>query len=246
VKRDTIFQSSGSASRKFEFDEEVAEVFDDMLQRSIPFYEEQQRIVVKLAKRFWKPETYVYDLGCSTATTIINLCREFDGAARFIGYDSSLPLIKKAERKVRDSGLSNRIELRYGDLSGDLTTLSLEKASVITLCWTLQFIPPPQREKVIQWIYKGLVAGGALLLTEKIVLEEEILNDLFIDSYHDYKRRNGYSEQEIIRKEGALKDVLIPYSIQQNLALLNRNGFAVSEPFFQWFNFIGVLCVKTG
>ena len=47
-----------------------------------------------------------------------------------------------------------------------------------------------------------------------------------------------------MRKREALENVLIPYRVEENLELFRRNGFEIVEPFFQWFNFAGFLCVK--
>jgi tRNA (cmo5U34)-methyltransferase len=130
------------------------------------------------------------------------------------------------------------------DLNGDLSSLVLENASIVTMCWTLQFIRPLRRDDLIRWIYRGLVNGGALILTEKVLTNSSHVNRFFIDYYYDLKRRNGYSETEIARKREALENVLVPYRLEENLELFRRNGFEVVETFFQWFNFAGMICVK--
>jgi tRNA (cmo5U34)-methyltransferase len=142
MKKDEIFLKGSDQIGDFEFSEEVAEVFDDMIFRSVPFYLEQQTMFKEIAKKFFIPGTDIYDLGCSTATTCISLCREIEGQVRFIGYDNSIPMLERAKRKIKENRLENRIELRYGDLNGDLSKLSLENASVVTMCFTLQFIRP--------------------------------------------------------------------------------------------------------
>ena len=64
MKKDQIYLKSEKRSRDFEFDAEVAEVFDDMLERSIPFYLEQQSMIRAISKSLWVPGTRLYDLGC--------------------------------------------------------------------------------------------------------------------------------------------------------------------------------------
>lgn len=244
--RDQVFQSPAARASDFEFDAEVAEVFDDMIVRSVPCYWQQQSMIQQIGKTFWIPGTNVYDLGCSTATTLINLCRDVPRGARFIGYDNSLPMLERGRLKVEEQGFANSIELRHGDLNGDLSRLALEKASVVTMCWTLQFVRPLHRDELIKQIFAGLVDGGVFVLTEKVLANHAPLNRFFIDFYYDSKKRNGYSESEIQRKREALENVLIPYSIEENIGMLRRNGFAIVEPFFQWYNFAGFLCVKNG
>jgi tRNA (cmo5U34)-methyltransferase len=243
-KRDRVFAEPAARAGDFVFDTRVAEVFDDMVVRSIPLYLEQQSMVTRLAKRLWVPDTDVYDLGCSTATTLIGLCREIGGSGRFVGYDSSEPMLERARAKVREHGLDQRIELRCADLNQDPGALPLHNASVVTMCWTLQFVRPLHRDALIRRIAEGLIEHGALLVTEKILATHPRLNPCFVELYHQYKRQNEYSEEEIVRKREALENVLVPYSIGENLELFRRNGFVVVETFFQWFNFAGFLCLK--
>jgi len=244
LNRDQVFERSAARAGGFRFDEEVAAVFDDMLARSVPFYLEQQCMIREIGRTFWVPGTDVYDLGCSTATTLIGLAGEIPAPARLVGYDSSARMLERAREKVDARGLAERIDLRLADLNGDLALVGLANASVVTLCWTLQFIPPPRRAGLLRWIHGGLVDGGALVVTEKVLTNDSEASRVFVDLYHDFKRRNAYSKTEIARKREALENVLIPCSAEQNEALFRQAGFELVEPFFRWYNFIGFLCVK--
>jgi len=153
-------------------------------------------------------------------------------------------MIEKARLKINDSGFADRIEVRYADFNALLSGLSLENASVVTMCWTLQFVRPLQRDILIKWIYQGLVDGGAMIVTEKVLTNNSHMNRFFIDFYYEFKRRNEYSDNEILRKREALENVLIPYRIDENLEMFRRYGFNIVETFFQWYNFVGFLCVK--
>jgi tRNA (cmo5U34)-methyltransferase len=244
MSRDQVFQDTAARASDFTFDAEVALVFDDMLVRSVPYYLEQQYMIQEIGKKFWIPGTEIYDLGSSTATTLINLCQEIGDQGHYVGYDNSIPMIEKAKQNVKERGFEDRIELRYGDLNGDLSRLPLENASVVTMCWTLQFIRPLRRDNLIKWIYNGLVEDGALIVTNKVLTNNTHMNRFFIEFYYDFKRRNGYSEEEIARKREALENVLVPYRVDEDLELFRRNGFEIVELFFQWYNFAGFLCVK--
>jgi tRNA (cmo5U34)-methyltransferase len=166
-------------------------------------------------------------------TTLINLCREIEGAGQLFGYDNARPILERANLKIEKNGLADRIKVQFGDLNGNLEDLILENASLVTICWTLQFIRPLKRHQLIKWVYDGLVNDGALVVTEKILPNNCALNRSFIDFYYDFKSANGYSKQEIARKREALENVLVPYRIDENLDLLRRNGFEIVETFFQ-------------
>ena len=243
VGRDRLFADPKRSSKEFVFDEEVAEVFDDMLERSIPFYRQQQEMIREMLRRFWIPGTAVYDLGCSTGTLLVELASVLEDA-RLVGLDNSVPMIDRARRNAAEHGLMERIELVVADLNGHLEEIPLENASVVTLCWTLQFIQPLHRDDLIRWIHDKLVDGGVLVVTEKVLAGNGSLDRLFIDFYYDFKRRNGYSEIEIARKREALQNVLVPYRVKENLELFRRCGFGIVDTFFQWYNFAGFLCTK--
>ena len=244
MKRDQVFRDRIGTRGDFEFNAEVAEVFDDMISRSVPFYLDQQDMIREIGKKFAIKNTNIYDLGCSTATTLINLCQAVDDSIALIGYDNSLPMINRAKQKIKEHGFERRIELRYGDLNGDVSDLNLGNASMIMMCWTLQFVRPLKRDNLIKAIYNGLVEDGIFLVTEKILTNSSHMNRFFIDFYYDYKKRQGYSNDEIQNKREALENVLVPYRIEENLEMFRRNGFEIVETFFQWYNFAAFLCVK--
>lgn len=244
MARDRIFESPVVRGSDFVFDEAVAAAFDDMVARSVPLYAEQQRMIAEIAAAFWQPRTAIYDLGCSTATTLIGLADALPAADRLVGHDGSAAMLAEGRRKVRARGLEARIELRYADLNDDLQALDLRDASVVVMCWTLQFIRPLHRDRLIRWIHDGLVDHGALVVTEKVLTNASDMNRFFIEFHQAFKRRNGYSDHEIVRKREALENVLVPYRAEENHELFRRNGFAIVEPFFQWYGFTGYLCVK--
>ena len=242
--KDTVFASTAARASDFHFDEEVAVVFDDMLIRSIPLYLEQQNLIQEITEKFYQKETRIIDLGCSTATTLINIGKSISPTPSLVGYDNSEPMLDKARVNIEEAGLSENTEIRFGDFNELLDEVDLTNSSVVTLCWTLQFVRPLNRDALIRKIYDSLQTGGALIVTEKTLTNDSNMNRFFIDFYYNFKRRNGYSEEEILKKREALENVLIPYRFDENFELFRRNGFQIVETFFQWYNFAGFLCVK--
>lgn len=239
--KDKIFSKKGKVG-DFAFDEKVADVFDDMVDRSVPFYEEMQRMTVEMVDRFAQEGTNVYDLGCSTATTLLNMASKIKNRkVKFIGMDGSLPMLERAKEKLKLANCWDQCELKCADLN---QTLSLENPSVVILVLSLQFVRPLQREALIKQIYESLRKNGCIIVIEKILANDSMTNRLFIDFYYDYKRRRGYSQMEIAQKREALENILIPYRDDENIMLLRRNGFAIVETFFKWYNFAGFLGVK--
>jgi tRNA (cmo5U34)-methyltransferase len=239
--KDEVFKDEIEKASDFKFGENVAKVFDDMVNRSVPYYGEIQRMVAELAADHAKEGTDVYDLGCSTGTTMIGMDTMVDQNIRFVGIDDSQEMLDKCKMKLMEIGFSRNYDLRCADLSKGF---KIENSSVVVLCLTLQFVRPIYREQLLQTIYNGLNSGGALLLVEKILTEDSGFNRDFIKYYYNYKRRNNYSELEISQKREALENVLIPYKLSENISLLRDRGFVSCEVFFKWYNFAGVIAIK--
>lgn len=237
---DRVFSVARDA-RDFAFTQEVAAVFDDMVERSVPYYGEMQRLICEVAAEFAVPDTQLYDLGCSTATTLLMLDGVVKPGVRFVGVDNSEPMLQKARMKLDDTGVSHQTELLCADLHEGP---AIENASVVTMILTLQFVRPLYRERLVRRIADGMLADGCLLLVEKQTLEHTLLNRLFIKHYYAYKRRNGYSELEISQKREALENVLIPYRPDENRKLLLDCGFRHVEEIFRWYNFAALVAVK--
>jgi tRNA (cmo5U34)-methyltransferase len=239
-ERDDLFRDKRAAIADFEFGEETARVFDDMLARSVPLYEETQRMVAGLVADFAQPGTSVYDLGCSTGTTFAAVDPLLGDEVGFVGVDASAEMLAKAAEKLGEHGIRRKTEL----LRCNLEEVVVDNASVVIMNLTLQFVRPLHRKRVIDRILSGLCDGGALILVEKVVSPNSRLNRLFIDHYYEFKRRNGYSDIEIAQKREALENVLIPYHAQENRQLLLTSGFSSCDEFMRWFNFCGVVALK--
>ncbi len=241
MAKDEVFRDEIEKVSDFKFGANVAKVFDDMVNRSVPFYGEIQRMMAELAADHAREETFVYDLGCSTGTTMIGMDTMVDQDIKFIGIDDSQEMLDKCKSKLMEIGFSRPYELRCADLGQGI---KIENASVVVLCLTLQFVRPIYRERLLKDIYNGLNPGGVLILVEKILAEENNFNRDFINYYYNYKRRNNYSELEISQKREALENVLVPYKLSENITLLRDHGFAHCEVFFKWYNFAGLVAVK--
>src|SRR3546814_6230819 len=59
-----------------------------MVDRSVPFYHEIQRMVCEVSADFAAEGTSLYDLGCSTGTTLLALDRVVKPDVRFVGIDN--------------------------------------------------------------------------------------------------------------------------------------------------------------
>ena len=233
---DKVFNKS--ITKQFEFDEEVASVFDDMLGRSVPFYKEMQRLSISFACNFLNDNDKVYDLGCSTASTLIELSKHCDKNLQLFGIDNSSAMINRASKKAKAFGVN--IEL----INADLHDVSYKGAKLILSNYTLQFIRPLQREKLVKKIYDSLHDEGIFIFSEKVISSNSTLNKQSIDEYYEFKKTQGYSEFEISQKREALENVLIPYTEEENKKMILDAGFSHCETIFKWVNFATFIAIK--
>ncbi len=234
--KDKVFEKP--IEKKFEFDEAVASVFDDMLSRSVPFYDEVRKLVISLILSEQKEGLKVLDLGSSTAKFLLDLHSKMDVTMQLKGLDNSQAMLDRAEQKCQAFGAN--IELEFADM----LRYEYDQEDVIVANYTLQFIRPMQRVELIKKLYDGLNDDGIFIFSEKVVFEDKTLDKEMIDIYYDYKKEQGYSEYEIAQKREALENVLIPFTIEENIQMCKDAGFESVDTIFQWSNFVTFVSKK--
>ncbi len=241
MEKDRIFAGKKGKPEPFQFNREVAQVFDDMLNRSVPLYGESIRRQAEIASAYYQEKSRIYDLGCSNGNLGFLILDQMKGREfSLIGVDSSFPMIEKYSRQLAHKTEASSVCL----ICGFLEDIRIKNASVVIINLTLQFIAPQKRDAVLSSVFNGLNSGGILLLTEKTVHREKVLNDLEIRFYKKFKLENGYSELEISRKREALEKVLVPDTIETHHKRLERTGFKTMDVWLKWFNFASFIAVK--
>ena len=214
------------------FDEEVTAVFGDMLSRSIPGYREMRSLVHRVGMYYATPDYAMLDLGCSRGDTIASFLAK--GAfGRYVGIDASAPMTDFAS--LRFEAHAN-VDIRHGDLLAGYW--GMQHAGLVTSVLTAQFVPVEERLRLFQMV-RSVLPTGAFILVEKVSGMNGSSNDLLDHLYDDHKRREGYTDEAIIRKKAALEGVLVPVSAQLNEAWLYSAGFTSVEMFWRNLNFAG-------
>ncbi|MCB4757773.1 MAG: carboxy-S-adenosyl-L-methionine synthase CmoA [Sulfurovum sp.] len=236
MAQDKVFTEK--ISKKFEFDEAVASVFDDMLSRSVPFYDEVRKLIISLILAKEKEGMKVLDLGSSTAKFLLDLHSKMKVPMKLKGLDNSQAMLDRAEQKCQAFGAD--IELEFADM----LAYHYDNEDIIVANYTLQFIRPIQRLELVKKLYDGLSKDGIFIFSEKVVFENRVLDKQIIDIYYAYKKEQGYSEYEIARKREALENVLIPFTLKENIQMCKEAGFSKIETIFQWANFVTFVVKK--
>lgn len=237
MQKDSIFKND--LGEKFSFSKEVASVFDDMLPRSVPYYNDNIALIAELLSG----RRAVCDLGCSTGNLLLFLAQNLN-CEILCGVDNSAPMLEIAKAKANAYGA--KIDFIKADILDFFTLDSAQKDEFDTIItnYTMQFIRPPKRESLCKKIYENLQKNGIFIMSEKLVSEDKWLDKRLIDIYHNFKARNGYSKTEISKKREALENVLIPFSQSENIAMLENAGFRAVEVVFRFGNFATFIALK--
>ncbi|MEX0615810.1 MAG: carboxy-S-adenosyl-L-methionine synthase CmoA [Methylophaga sp.] len=240
-KADNIYASPLEKMVDFRFDERVADVFPDMIQRSVPGYGTLIANIGIIAGHYAQDDSDCFDLGCSLGAVTLSMRQRIKAAnCRIIAIDNSAAMIERAERIMAADNNRVPVDLRHEDIKDSV----ISNASVVVMNFTLQFIAPDLRDALIEKIYNGLNPGGVLIISEKLAFADNRGQQLQQQLHLDFKRANGYSDLEISQKRNALENVMIPETAEAHHQRFQAAGFSQIEQWFQCFNFASFIAIK--
>ena len=238
---DNIFASPLSEIVDFVFDENVVDVFPDMINRSVPGYSTVINMIGITAQQFTKSNTRLYDLGCSLGAASLSMRHRLtEEGCEIISVDNAQAMIERFDKILQRDNSKTPVQT----LCADIQDVDINNASVVVMNFTLQFIPLSERKNIMTKIYSGLNEGGCLILSEKLAFSDNDENEMQIDLHHAFKKSNGYSDLEIAQKRSALENVLVPETKETHIQRLKETGFKQVSPWFQCFNFASFIAIK--
>lgn len=220
---------------KWEFNEEVAACFDNMLERSIPQYELMRKLVAAIGFKYVQLGSAVVDIGCSNGGAIRPFVTTFGGDIDYLLLDVSEPMLEKCRERFGSLDIRN-----YNIVNG----IPEIDASVVLSILTLQFTPIEYRQKIVQSVYDNLRPGGAFLVVEKVLGNTYEIDEVLVDEYYKMKSANAYTQEQIQSKRKSLEGVLVPVTAKWNEDLLTGAGFRKVDCFWRCLNFAGWIAVK--
>lgn len=241
-KTDNIYNTPLEQVSGFTFDEQVVQVFPDMIKRSVPGYEKIIHTIGMITSRYAQDNSNLYDLGCSLGAATLSMRRGLNNktGCQIIAVDNSQAMVKQCEQHIH----AYKSDIPVTVLCDDICNIKIENGSIVVLNFTLQFLTPEKRLALLTNIYNGLLPGGILVLSEKFVFEDPLCQQLLIDLHLDFKRAQGYSELEISQKRSSLDNVLISDTVEQHYTRLQQAGFKHNNLYYQCFNFGSIISIK--
>ena len=245
TQKDAIYSQPINAIADFSFDDRVVQVFPDMIKRSVPGYSTIIAMTGVMAERYAQPGSHCYDLGCSLGASTLSMKQQLGGRqCKIIAVDNSAAMLQRCQTIIQEDNNNNSSNVAIELCEADICDIEIQRASVVVLNFTLQFVAPEKRQVLLDKIYRGMLPGGILILSEKICFEDEHLQQLNTDLHHSFKRANGYSDLEISQKRTALEQVLLPETLDCHQQRLRSVGFSNVDVWFQCFNFASLVAIK--
>jgi tRNA (cmo5U34)-methyltransferase len=241
-RKDTLYANPLARVDQFNFDQQVVDVFPDMIKRSVPGYPTIVSMIGSLAERYVTAGSHCYDLGCSLGAATLAMRHRIQTAnCRIIAIDNSPAMLKRARQVIAADSLE---EVPVEFIEARIQDVAMSNASMVVLNFTLQFIKLAERSGLLENIYRALNPGGVLIISEKVAFADAPLQALMTDLHHNFKRANGYSELEIAQKRAAIENVLIPETLTCHRERLRAVGFASVDVWFQCLNFASIIAIK--
>jgi len=240
--KDKIYDTPQDMVVDFVFDENVAHVFPDMIRRSVPGYDNLIPLLGVIAEKFVTANSHIYDLGCSLGASTLSLRRRIKHhQCKIIAIDNAEAMVEQCRDNIADDKQGTTpVEV----ICDDIRHIDITNASLAVMNFTLQFIEPTERQALLSKIATSMNTGGALILSEKIISEDETEQALLEELQLNFKRANGYSELEISQKRSALDNVLIPDTLATHKQRLLQAGFSQVIVWQQCLNFSSFIAIK--
>ena len=243
MSRDTLYAPKNTDTAPFEFNEDVARVFPDMLKRSIPGYAASIQAIATLSANHVQPGSRCYDLGCSLGAATLAMRRNIKAAGcRIIAVDNAPAMVSRCRELLASDDQQTTTDVSV--IEADIRDVEITRASMVVMNYTLQFLPLEQRATLIRKIAQGMIAGGILVLSEKVVNDDPAVEKTLQNLHLEFKRRNAYSDLEISRKRAALENVLVPESVSAHEQRLLDAGFRHVGVWLRYFNFISIIAIR--
>ena len=236
-KKDEIYRKVSPQIVDFAFDASVAEVFPDMVRRSVPGYETVIPLTGLIAARHAPENGKIFDLGCSLGASSLAILHQLgEKSVKLHAVDNSPAMIERAKKQISDS--------RCAFYCADILETDFTGADVIVMNYVLQFIAPEKRLELVTRMQEQMNSGGLLIVSEKIRFTDEAVDELFTEIHHDYKRANGYTELEVSQKRTALENVMVIDTHEQHYERFAQAQFHDVKTWYKCLNWASFMVTK--
>lgn len=206
----------------WKFDSKVAEVFPTHARQHIPNYDQVIKHCIDVANLHDK-NSKIIDVGCAVGETLIKLQQH--GFTNLYGVDYSQSMLDRCPSNIAKLICSDNFPTEHAPFD------------IVLMNWTLHFIK--NKVEYLCDIYNSLPPDGILILTEKTSNDQ-----LPLEFYHQFKRSNGVSDQEIKQKAQSLESVMHYNDVPWYFKHLLEIGFTKVYIFNAHWCFTSFIAIK--
>ena len=195
----------------WKFDTTIAKEFVDHARHHIPGYDKIIQKTINICRTLLPFDNHhkIIDVGCATGQTLKQLSQA--GFYNLVGVDSSASML--------DHARSNGVDQIAYLVDQNNFPVDIGPYAVVICNWTLHFIQ--DKTTYLADVFNSLQPGGLIIITDKTYN-----SGMALDLYHDFKRTQGVSEQEIVTKHLSVQDIMFIEPPEWYLATLKSIGFA--------------------
>ena len=231
AKDDTIHKFEND---RWQFDENVAHVFNDMLARSIPGIYDMRQLCASTAAMYTSAHSLL-DIGASNGGSLVPMLERWPGI-QVTAVEPSAAFCEQLRENFPG------IELIHG-YAQDLVVPS-STYDIVQAVLTMMFIPTEHRHRIYDMVYRALTPGGVFIIVDKILGRDSRHDTGLTNQYYSFKyNQGGYSWEQIATKARSLEGVQICLTEQATEAMLEDNGLR-PQKFWQYGKFAAWICTK--
>jgi tRNA (cmo5U34)-methyltransferase len=217
----------------WEFTPAVAEVFDEHVRASVPFYDAIQDLVAEASDWLVPAGGLVVDLGAATGVTVAAIMdRHPERDVRAVLYDEQPAMLSQATARLIEPIAADRVALHAQRIQGG--PLRHENADLTLALFTLQFLSPADRRTALTLARESAGDTGALIVAEKLRPVDVRWAEIASEVSHDWKSAHGIEASAIRAKARALRGVLMPLPLSELTSAIRAAGWHSTEVLFRW------------
>lgn len=211
-------------------DETFVQRWDSTHFEGNPVRKEQLDIVRFLAKRYYKPETSLVDIGFGSGI-LEELLLKDNPSIKIFGIDSSNAMVTLAKKRLGSE--FNKIEYVFEDLKNFSTVkLPSEGGYVAVSIQTIHNFSNEVKIAIFNHIYKWLLPGGIFIVMDRIKVYPAKAFTVYrttwdyLEQKYDTKINEGDNYKEHAKRLEEKGDY--PLTLFDHITLLEKTGFAVT------------------
>lgn len=208
--------------------EKEAFVYDDLILRLIPNYDEQHEVINRLLPFPSATKLTALDLGCGTGILSFLILKKFTEAT-VVAYDLAENMLKVCQSNLEK--YKERLILKQGDFGSDEIGQGYD---IILSGLSIHHLNNAGKKVLYKRLYESLNPGGIFINREIVLGETPNLTERYHQIWRDYIRSNGEDDEMWFNK---YIEEDIPASVGDQLDWLKEAGFVDVGCHWRYINF---------